>query len=351
MNKRLVSILRYLYEYGFITDNILNRAFYSRDDSKRGPRNKEDQIKNENCNLEEKEHENGGGLEAVILTENEAGRTKKDKEYETNRAYNIRVSLRPLIDEGFIDIYRVGDRHLVGVRDTYFLTIRGYKFVSENLMDMEHLAVDSWGRGNEDRVIISNLDKITQYRYFPKRDFKAMELKHNEYLLYLKMALSYVVKNRIILPELIHKDDPIFTTDKLDILLEEEEDKFIGFEYERSLKSRDKYLGYVKWQDGRKIHSPGFFRKRQDDEKLLKIIVVCETDSILKALLHFISLIQTPDDRGNYKILNKFYLISRENFKTIKEMFLNGTAIHPRGRVGMRKDDYDSIPFLDLLSN
>ena len=351
MNKRLVAILRYLYEYGFITDNILNRVFYTRDESKRGPRKKEDQIKNENGNLEEKEHENGGGLDEVILNENEADKTKKDREYETNRAYNIRVSLRPLIDEGFIDIYRVGDRHLVGVRDTYFLTNRGYKFVTENLMDMEYLAVDSWGRGNEDRIIISNLDKITQYRYFPKRDFKAMELKHNEYLLYLKMALSYVVKNRIILHELIHKEDALFTTDKLDILLEEEEDKFIGFEYERSLKSRDKYLGYVKWQDGRKISYPGFFRKRQDDAKLSKVIVICETDSILKALLHFINLIQTPDERGNYKILNKFYLISKENFKTIKEMFLDGKAIHPRGMVGMRKEDYESIPFQELLSN
>jgi hypothetical protein len=136
----------------------------------------------------------------------------------------------------------------------------------------------------------------------------------------------------------------------LDILVEDADGKFIGIEYERSVKSRGQYVGYVKWDNGRKISYCGLFRKRQDDVKLKRIILICETDSVLRRILGFINMVQTPDDRGNYKVLDKFYLISKAPFKTIKEMFLDGQVIYSRSGSGRRKEDYQSMPFLEMFS-
>ena len=126
--------------------------------------------------------------------------------------------------------------------------------------------------------------------------------------------------------------------------------KYIGIEYEQYLKSRDRYVGHLKWIGGQKIEVEGSIKRRERDQNLSKVIMVCENGDVFGQILRHIAAVRTPDQRGNYTPVKKFYLIDKSPFKSLREMFINGELINPGlwNRGGAR--DYLRLPFLSVFS-
>jgi hypothetical protein len=99
---------------------------------------------------------------------------------------------------------------------------------------------------------------------------------------------------------------------------------------------------------GQKIEVEGLIKRRERDQNLSKVLLVCEHRGIMERMLNYISTAATPDYNGNYTSVTKFYLIDKSPFKTMREMFLNGECIYPRYTTRTR--DYMRLPFLDVIS-
>jgi len=148
-NKRLLSIMRYLYEYGFVTDNILNTVFFKKDENRITRIKEEENTENQNSGeaerntgmmqLENNEESKGDNKEfdryQAKKSENpEYLKFRREQLYWDKRLYNMNEALRELIKDGYMDRYQIGKDNMLGVRYTYFLTKKGPP-VRERLFD------------------------------------------------------------------------------------------------------------------------------------------------------------------------------------------------------------------------
>lgn len=345
--------MRFMYEYGFMTNEIFETIFRK----KRQEKNNEIEEK-ENKKTEQNE-EIRKGREEEENNKNEhqerGGRIQKlrnpEQAYKHDIVRRMREVMRELIGHGFVEVNIIYDRGIIGKKKyVYFLTKKGYNLVRGTMLDLNRLSIDTFGANRHEIVVVPNLDNETFYKHYRMRSFKGEEMKHGEYLIKLKIAFSNVTSSRVILADLMDKVDPLYTKDRVDILVEREKDKFIAIEYEKSLKSKDMYVGYVKYNDGKKMSSPGFLRKKQDNPLFDKVIIICENDRIMKEIIRHINFMQTPDSTGNYKKIDKIYVTSKQGFTSIRDLFLKGECIYPRARGERGREDYQKYPFISLIT-
>ena len=305
MTSKEAGILRLIYETGFLTDELIDRFFFLRNKSE-----------------------------------------KQAKYYESDRRRKIRKDMDGLINRRLIN--RIGiSEGIIGDRVIYYLTARGYETVKGGLMEMDKISIEEFGK-TEERIMIQQLDRTTDYRYCSARNLKIGELLHDLYLIKLKIVLQVLLEKRVVLMELVDKNDALYREDKVDLVFDSNGGQ-IGIEYERSLKTKNAYIGRrFKDRIGRTILRKGFFEKRHENDALKKVIVVCENDGIMNSMINFMYDSMTRDfDEGKIYRFAKFFFISAAPFEYIKDILKNGQLTYPTG--SRRAKDFQLFKWSDVL--
>lgn len=292
--QKLYNLMRLIYETGFITDTLY-KLFFIQEKTKNPSR------------------------DVVYL-----------------RRKLLRDQLREFVETGFID--EVVFKGIGKEQKVYLLSKKGFRFISENKGKFNNISVPEFWKGKRDnRVIFSLLDNETTYNHLSKTKVKFWEIEHDEYLVLLKMGIQKVSNKRVIRGDIV---DPNTVYNKpsekyernffYDLMIETEtKDMFLGIEFERSLKSRDAYLGRVIYDKiGRKKMRLGYFERRQKDPFLKACLIVCESEGLLNRLLEYLRAASLVKDDGTYIKLEKFYLIDKSKFLTMKEMFSSDSVKH-----------------------
>jgi hypothetical protein len=312
MNIKINSIIRLIYESGWLSEELVGIIFFP-------------QTKNGDLN----------------------------KRYWTKRRNAIRRYMNHYIEKGLI-VKKLIDSYSNFQYDYgYFLTKKGYGICTNGLKNMEKGSIRLFNKSEKN--VIKRYDPISEYRHLKKIKFKEEELSHYDFIIRMKILLGQFLGKRIIVADLLSKNDLLFTEDRLDLIIEIGSNKFIGIEYERTIKTKERYVGYKKWFGYNHKTYPGMLRKRNNvsffgkGRELLYTIFVCENKTILKKIMTYIQDIMTPNRTIKHEMIDRIFLIDKSRYKNIKEMVLSGHSIYCRIQNAHGKTDFITKKLRDLI--
>jgi len=375
INEREKSIVRLIYEVGYISEELIVNIFFNKkiDNNKNKEleiKNEELRIKNEELGTKNKDQRIEEGRQNTENNEEENSRASVfvdgisglscGVESAKNRPYDRKGKFRSsvmgcLIKSRYVKWFDGFSDD--GIRSRkYFLTDRGYKFVCGRLSKLVEGYVEVWG-SKEKKVVLRSFDVKNRYRFLKDNKIKLDEGAHDDVVTRIKLGIMGGFLRPAILHDLITSDNDLYTKkSRADILVELNSKRFIAIEYERTLKSEREYLGYSFQSHGKTFRNIGFIKARQGDDflpgdnKVERVIVICDTTNIYKKFMSYINAVMVPDSSGKYIIPDKFFVIDFSQYSSVGELLSKGQCTYCKKQRVNNILDFRQVSFRDIIT-